>query len=64
MGEEKGWLTKIGDAVEAAKDKAQEVGASIVRKTEVAASEAKREAGKARTVVEKKSAGRPGKREA
>ena len=30
MGEEKSVLTKIGDAVEAVKDKAQEVGASLM----------------------------------
>jgi hypothetical protein len=49
MGEEKSLLTKIGDAVEAAKEKAQEMGASLVKKVEVAASDTKREVRKAGT---------------
>ena len=55
MGEEKSLLTRIGDAVEAAKDKAQEVGASLVKKTEGAASDAKREAVKDADLVERKA---------
>ena len=55
MGEEKSVLTKVGDAMGAAMDKAQEMGASLVRQTEVAASDAKRGAGKARTAVAKKA---------
>jgi hypothetical protein len=55
MGEVKGLLTRLGDAVEAAKDKAQEVGASLAKKAEVAASGAKREAKKPRTLVGKKA---------
>ena len=55
MGEEKSLLTRIGDAVEAAKDKAQEMGASLVKKAEGAATDAKREAGKARTLVQRKT---------
>ena len=55
MGEEKSLLTRIGDAVEAAKDKAQEMGASLVKKAEGVATDAKREAGKARTLVQRKT---------
>ena len=36
MSEEKSLLTRIGDAVEAAKDKAQEVGASLAKTAGVA----------------------------
>ncbi len=32
MSEEKGMMSKLGDAVEAAKEKAQQVGASIAKK--------------------------------
>ena len=55
MVEEKSLLTRIGDAVEAARDKAQEMGASLVKKAEGVAAEAKREAGKARTLVARKT---------
>ena len=42
MATKKSLMTKIGDAVEAAKDKAQEMGASLVKRAEGAAADAKR----------------------
>ena len=55
MAEEKNVLTKISDAMGTAMDKAQDMGVSLVRKTENAAAEAKREAAKVRTAVKKNS---------
>ena len=55
MRKQKSLMTRIGDAMEAAKDKTQEVGVSLIRKVEVAASSASREAGKTRTVVRRKA---------
>ena len=46
MRKQKSLLTRIGDAVEAAKDKTQEVGASLMKKAEVATSSARREMGR------------------
>ena len=55
MGNEQRLPTVTGDAVEAAKGRAQEMGASPVKKAEDAASNARRGAGKARTLVPSKT---------
>jgi hypothetical protein len=58
MKKEKSVLTKIGDAMGAAVGMAQEMGASLMKQTEGAASDAKRAAVKARASVEKEARGR------
>src|SRR5256885_7594324 len=55
MGEEKGFLDKIGDAMDEARAKASEVGSSLVTKAGVAATDAKRSAGKATTAAAKQA---------
>jgi len=55
MRKPKSLMTRIGDAVEAAKDKTQDVGISLMRKVEVAAASVSREAGKTRTAVKRKT---------
>ena len=51
MSKKKSLLTKIGDAMESARDMAQEAGASLVRNAKGAASDIRRNAGKARTRI-------------
>ncbi len=55
MGKNDSLLTRIGDAMGAAKDKVEEVGASLVKSVEGAASDVSREAGKARDTVQRKA---------
>ena len=55
MSEEQGMMSKLGDAVEAAKEKAQAVGATVAKKAESIASEARKEMAKAKVAVEKKA---------
>ena len=57
-------MTRIGDAVEAAKDKTQEVGVSLMRKVEVAAVERQSRSGQDADRSEAQGAGRKGKRDA
>ena len=56
MGEEKGFLDRIGEAMDEARAKASEVGGSLVKKAGVAATDAKRSVGKATTAVGKQAA--------
>ncbi|HEX5864474.1 MAG TPA: hypothetical protein VF014_09520, partial [Casimicrobiaceae bacterium] len=64
MGKDKGLLTRVGDAAEAAKDKAQEVSASFVKRAESAASDAKRKAGAAATKAARRAPRKPARKTA
>ena len=56
MSDEKGLLNRIGSAFEAAKDKAQEMGASIAKEAKVVAADTKRQVDKATSTVAKSAA--------
>ena len=58
MRKQRSLMTKIGDAVEAAKDRTQEVGASFMKKVEVAASRRQPRSGKDADCGETESASR------
>ena len=55
MSDEKSFLTRIGEVVDAAKDKAQELGAAIAEKASTAMADTKDVADKAATAVARKA---------
>ena len=55
MSDEKSLLTKIGEVVDAAKEKVQDLGAAIAEKASTAVSDTKEAADKAATAVAKKA---------
>ena len=55
MSDEKSFLTRIGEVVDAAKEKAQELGAAIAEKAQTAVTDTKGAADKAATAVAKKA---------